>query len=300
MRLVYRLAFFLRSAVSGLRTSPLTSAVAVATIAITLLLAGLFVLVLGNMEDLLDRFGAHLQVTAYLEGGLSPGDQRELRRLATTVEGVEAVRLVSEQEALERFEAGVGAQLELTEVLEGNPLPASLEIGLSSGARTGEGARIVAEALRGLPGVAEIGHGQQWVEGYARALGAARTAALALGVVLVLATLLIVANTIRLAVYARHDEIEIQWLVGAGRTFIAIPFLVEGLLQGLLGAAIALGMLLLLYGLVLPGQTDGLEFVLGYTRPRFLTGPELTSLLFAGALLGGLGSASALVQGWRR
>jgi cell division transport system permease protein len=128
----------------------------------------------------------------------------------------------------------------------------------------------------------------------------ARTTALALGVMLAFATLLIVANTIRLAVYSRRDEIAIQWLVGAGRTFIAVPFLLEGFLQGFLGGALALGLLLLLYGLVLPGQADGLEFVLGYARPRFLSGGELVALLTAGTFLGGLGSASALAQGWQR
>ena len=300
MQSFYRMVYFVRTAVAGLRTTPITSAVAVATIAITLLLAGIFTLVLGNMEDLLDRFGAHLQVTVYLEQGLGSGAQKELRDRAAALEGVESVALISEEAALERFEAGVGAKLGIRDALEGNPLPASLELVLSEEAQSGEGARRVAAALGSLPGVAEIGEGQQWVEGYARALRVARTTALALGVVLALATLLIVANTIRLAVYSRRDEIAIQWLVGAGRTFLAIPFLLEGVLQGLLGGALALGLLLLLYSLVLPGQAEGLEFVLGYTRPRFLSGGELVALLTAGTFLGGLGSASALAQGWQR
>jgi cell division transport system permease protein len=300
MRSVYRMVYFLRTAVAGLRTTAVTSAVAVATIAITLLLAGIFTLVLGNMQDLLDRFGAHLQVTVYLEQGLDAAAQRELRDRAAALEGVESVEWISEKAALERFEAGVGAKLGIRDALEGNPLPASLELGLSKDVQSGEGAHKVAEALGSLPGVAEIGHGQQWIEGYARALRVARTTGLALGVVLALATLLIVANTIRLAVYSRRDEIAIQWLVGAGRAFIAIPFLLEGFLQGLLGGALALGLLLLLYSLVLPGQTDGLEFVLGYARPRFLSGGELAALLTAGTFLGGLGSASALAQGWQR
>jgi cell division transport system permease protein len=291
MRSVYRMIYFLRTAVAGLRTTAVTSAVAVATIAITLLLAGIFTLVLGNMQDLLDRFGAHLQVTVYLEQGLDAAAQRELRDRAAALEGVESVEWISEKAALERFEAGVGAKLGIRDALEGNPLPASLELGLSKDVQSGEGAHKVAEALGSLPGVAEIGHGQQWIEGYARALRVARTTGLALGVVLALATLLIVANTIRLA---------IQWLVGAGRAFIAIPFLLEGFLQGLLGGALALGLLLLLYSLVLPGQADGLEFVLGYARPRFLSGGELAALLTAGTFLGGLGSASALAQGWQR
>lgn len=300
MRSLYRLAYFVRSAVAGLRTTPVTSAVAVVTIAITLLLAGLFTLVLGNMEDLLDRFGAHLQVTAYLEEDLDERKQRELAAAAEALEGVASVEFVSKEAALARFEEGVGSRLGIRDVLEGNPLPASLELRLREEAQSGEGVRSVAEVLGSLPGVAEVGQGQQWVEGYARALRAARTAALAVGGVMALATLLIVANTIRLAVYARRDEIAIQWLVGAGRSFIAVPFLVEGFLQGLLGGALAVFLLLLLYALVLPGRADGLELVLGYAQLRFLSGGELAALLASGAVLGGLGSASALAQGWQR
>jgi cell division transport system permease protein len=300
IRLLYRLVYFGRGALAGLRASPLTSAVAVVTIAVTLLLGGAFALVLGNMQDLLGRFASHLVVTAYLEEGLEAPALDALREAAGELPGVGSVTLVSKEEALARFESGVGARLGLAGLLEGNPLPASLEVRLVPGARTGEGVRRVADALRGLPGVAEIGAGEQWVEGYARALRAARGAALGLGGVLALATLLIVANTIRLAVYARRDEIEIQWLVGAGRAFIAIPFLLEGLLQGLLGGLLALACLAALYAFALPGAGEGLGFVFGHVQPRFLAGGELASLLAAGAGLGGLGSAAALAQGWRR
>jgi cell division transport system permease protein len=299
-RLVFRIRFFALSAARGLRASPVTSAVAVATIAMTLLLAGIFALVLANMEDLLERAGADLHVTAWLTEGLTLDEQRALMETAATLEGVEGVMLVTEREALARFEAGIGEALGIEDSLGENPLPASLELTLLPEERSAEGVRAVARRLAALPGVAEIGQGEQWVEGYARAIDLARGVGLALGVVLALATLLIVANTIRLAIYARRDEIEILSLVGAGRTFVAIPFLAEGVLQGILGGAVAALALFGIYRMALPRLASGIQLFLGFAEPRFLDARELGVLVATGALLGALGSAAALVQGWRR
>jgi cell division transport system permease protein len=299
-RLFFRLRFFALSAARGLRASPVTSAVAVVTIALTLLLAGIFALLLANMEDLLARAGADLHVTAWLEHGMTLEEQRTLMETAATLPGVEGVMLTTEREALARFEAGVGEALGIADALGENPLPASLELTLVDGRRSAEGVRALAQELAKLPGVAEIGQGEQWVEGYARAIDLARTVGIALGAVLALATLLIVANTIRLGIYARRDEIEILSLVGAGRTFVAIPFLAEGVLQGLLGGGVAALALYALYRLALPRFESGIQLFLGFAEPRFLDPRELAVLVAAGALLGGLGSAAALVQGWRR
>ncbi len=299
-RLFFRLRFFALSAARGLRATPVTSAVAVATIAMTLLLGGIFALLLANMEDLLARAGADLHVTAWLEEGMTLDEQRTLMETAATLEGVEGVMLTTEKEALARFEAGVGEALGIADALGENPLPASLELTLVAERRSAGGVRAIAETLAKLPGVAEIGQGEQWVEGYARAIDLARTVGIALGAVLALATLLIVANTIRLAIYARRDEIEILSLVGAGRTFVAIPFLAEGILQGLLGGGLGGLALYALYRVALPRLESGIQLFLGFAEPRFLDPRELAVLVAAGALLGGLGSAAALVQGWRR
>jgi cell division transport system permease protein len=299
-RLLYRLAFFFRSAMRGIQVSPVTSAVAVATIAITLLLSGIFALLLGNMQDLLERFGANLHVTAYLDTELSLEEQEELLETAATIEGVEGVVLVTQDEALRRFESGVGTALGIMEALEENPLPASLELTLAPERRSAEGIGIAVESLTGLPGIAEVGAGRRWVEGYARAIDFARGVGTLLGAVLALATLLIVANTIRLAIYARRDEIEILGLVGASRSSVAVPFLLEGLVQGLAGGLLAMGLLGILYRVALPNLETGLEFLLGFAQPRFLGLRELALLLAAGTALGALGSAAALVQGWRR
>ena len=298
-RSLVQLGYFTRTALRGLRSSPITSAIAVITIGVSLVLVGAFMLLLGNMEGLLDRFGDDLYVTAYLDDALAVEDQRALVELVTTVEGVEHVRMVSKEEALERFRAGVGRGAALLEGLDENPLPASLEITLAPARRTSDGLRIVVESLDGLPGVADLASGQDWVEGYLRAVALIRGVGIGLGVILALATLLIVANTIRLAVLARDDEIEILALVGASRAFVAVPFLLEGLVQGAAGGAAALVLLLGIFHLVLPGFEFGLEFLLGGVAPRFFSGAEAAALVGGGASLGLFGSVAALSGGWR-
>jgi cell division transport system permease protein len=125
-----------------------------------------------------------------------------------------------------------------------------------------------------------------------------RGLALGLGGVLGLAALLIVANTIRLAVYARRDELDILALVGASRTFVRVPFLLEGTIQGLLGGLLALAILFASYELLLPQLQYGLELVLGRAELGFFTTGDAILLVAAGAGLGLLGSITAMI-GWR-
>ena len=107
------------------------------------------------------------------------------------------------------------------------------------------------------------------------------------------------ANTIQLAVFARRDELEILSLVGASRSFMQAPFLLEGLLQGAAGGAVALILLFGLFQLVLPGFEFGLEFVLGGVQPRFFASGQSLALVASGAGLGLFGSAAALAGSWR-
>ena len=116
---------------------------------------------------------------------------------------------------------------------------------------------------------------------------------------LALAALLIVTNTIRLALLARRDELEILRLVGASRSFMYTPFLLEGLLQGAMGGAVAGRLLYGIFRVVLPGLEFGLEVVLGAT-PRFFTSAEALVLIAQGACLGLIGSIAAVTGSARQ
>ena len=176
--------------------------------------------------------------------------------------------------------------------------PRSLEIHLGPESRNAESIAILEAAIDGLPGIEELAQGQEWIEGYARAVSLVRGGATAIGIVLGLAALLIVANTIRLAVYARRDELDILALVGASRTFVRVPFMLEGTLQGLLGGLIALLVVWGGYEMVLPHLRFGLDLLVGRAELRFFTTGESVRLVASGAGLGLLGSMTALF-GWK-
>jgi cell division transport system permease protein len=285
------------NAARGIRRASTTSLLAVVTIAVVLVLVGSAWLLIGNMSSLLDEFGAELQLTAYLDGDLSEAGQNELAERVSREPGVEKVAVVTQADALVRFEKIAGSA-ELLAGLAENPLPPSLEITLAPEARTPAAIDALSASLAELPGFDELAHGQDWIEGYARAIALVRGLALGLGAVLALAALLIVANTIRLAVYARRDELDILALVGASRTFVRVPFLLEGTIQGLLGGCVALAVVFGLYVLLLPRLESGLQLVIGRVGLDFFSTAQSIGLVAAGAALGLLGSITALV-GWR-
>ena len=297
-RTAYKWLLFVRTAIRGIASSPVTSGVSVVTIGVTLVLVGAFALLLRNMEELLDQFGDDLRVTAYLESDVSGEALRALEDRVRAIPGVEDVEALSQDEALERFRASVGSGSALLDGLDVNPLPASLEISLRDERRSAEGMEAVASAIEGFAGVESLSSGRDWVEGYLRAVALVRGVGVGLGIILALATLLIVANTIRLGIYARRDELEILSLVGASRPFVQTPFLLEGLVQGAAGGAIALGLLYALFRLVLPGFEFGLELLVG-SAPRFFSSSEALIVIGGGAGLGLFGSAAALSGGWR-
>lgn len=296
-RLVALSLTLFRSALRGLRASAATSVIAVLTTAVALVLAGGFALLVGNMAGVLERFGEELQLIAYLEEGLDTDAQRKLASSVATVEGVASVELVSKEEALSQFRESVGGT-SLLEGLDENPLPASLVVALAPSSRTAEGLEILVASLEGLPGITELAHGQEWVEGYARFTSLVRAGALVLAVVLGLAALMIVANTIRLAIYAREDELEILTLVGASKSFVRVPFLLEGFAQGAVGGALAVALLFAAFSIVLPQLEYGLAVVLGNTSPQFFSLEEGALVVLSGAVLGVFGSITALA-GWR-
>ena len=291
-RFFYRTYYLLIRGWRGFRASARTAVVTMITIAIALLMVGAFALLIRNMQHVLLRFGEELRVTAYLEDS---ADINELRQLAATVEGVEQVRVISKEEALIRFREQLGEQSDLLDGIDENPLPASLEIQLRRSQRSVLGMEVVIQSLDGLEGISELHYGRDWVEGYGRAVALMRSFALSLAAVLGFAALVICANTIRLAVYARREEIAILQLVGANRSFIRIPLLLEGCLQGLIGAGIALLLLFSLYHFFQPGLRRGLSLLLGHGELQFLQIHEAAFLLLIGVALGATGALLAFL-----
>ena len=281
----------LRRALVNLWRAPLPSLLAVVTIALALCLGGALAFSVVGMRALLASWGAQAAATAYLDRALPPDDARAVAERVRAAEPAVEVVLVPAAQALDRLRVQLGDLGGALDGLPRNPLPATLELT----PRTGGDLRALADRVGKMDGVADVDYGREWVDRLEALGGALRrfgTVALAL---VALAALLVVANTIRLAVYARRDEIEIMKLVGATDGYVRVPFLVEGALQGLCGAALALAGLIAVQRLLLPRAAAAFAFASGAVAPH-LGARHCLAIAAAGAVVGLCGSYLAVAR----
>ncbi len=285
------LDYFFRSAFRGIRENLFVTILSVVTITVSLLTLSVFFFLYLNLRASAARWGGDVQVVAYLEGSVSADEVNHLSEMISRLPGVSAVKYVSMQDALARFRHDLGGQSGILDGLTYNPLPASFEIHLREGGRNPEQVREVAARVAELSSIEEVQYGEEWLAQYATFLKLLQVVAAVIGAFLLLGSVLIVSNTIRLAVYARREEMEILSLVGASSAFVRTPFLIEGVAQGFLGAVLAVSILYAGYRHLLSRIEDSLLLSVGGFEPIFLPVPALLALLGIGAAVGLFGSA---------
>jgi len=289
MEFVETVSFHSREALAGLRRSKVMAAATITSIALSLLVLGSFILFLKNANLFLGRLHDQYKLIVYLKDGVDTESVTMLKRRFEADPAIQTVTYVSREEALKLVLSDLGEKAWILKTIEKNPLPDSFEIKVAETADVPDLVRRL-EADRA---VGSVSSGQEWVTNILRCISFTRCVGFVLVVVLGLASLLIVANTIWLTVYARRDEISIMRLVGATNWFIRTPFLIEGLLAGVAGALLSFALLVVGYRFFL-GQIQGLS--LGVTG--FVGWPELrrlgVQLFLMGGVLGFLGSLVSL------
>ena len=288
---MHRIVYFLKRAIRGIRGNPTITLLSVITITVSLLTLGAFLLLTLNLRASAATWGGHVQVVAYLVEGMGPDELNRLSESISHLAEVSAVKYVSREDALARFRRDLGGQAAILNGLSRDPLPASLEVTLQEGATGPALVRAIAGQVRGMRGVEDVQYGEEWIAQYSAFVNFLRGIGLLLGAFLLAGSALVVASTIRLAVYARREELEILSLVGASRPFIRIPFLIEGILQGILGAGLAVGILYGAYRALEPRLSKSLLLAAGHFDLSFLPGKAILLLLGVGAAVGVVGSA---------
>ena len=289
-----RLRFFLEQALLGLWRSFGVTVLAVVTIGIALGLLATFAVVVSNLARVADRIGADVEISAYLVRTASTADAEASRAQIAGWPEVSAARYVTSTQAMDAFRASLHEDAVILEGLPADVMPPSIEVRLASREWTAAEVAGVAGRLDAVALVEDVRYGQQEIERVHALLGFARVVALVVAVVLCLAVILLVSNTIRLTVYARRDEIEIQGLIGATDAFIRAPFVIEGAIQGWLGGTVAGVGLLVLEGVLEEGLRRGLSYAYGPIQIELVPASFLGALLVLGVLLGLIGSLLAV------
>lgn len=272
------------------------------TMAMTLFVFGAFMLLQENLNNLLKGWGDQIQINAYLAKGFGAGDVQLLIEQMRSFPEVERVRHISQEQAWKDFQAALGAQSGVLEGLPHDVLPASLEITIKPAFRDAPLVDDLADRLRRIRGVTTVEYPQEWVDRLSLVVLAVQWAKWVLGGVLFITTFFIVGSTVRLAILTRKEEIEIMQLVGASEELIQAPFVLEGMIQGVVGAVVSLLCLWLLY-FFLHQQVPPLVGIVGSsTRLQFLDPGSVGMILILGCLLGAAGSVFSLrrfIKTWR-
>ena len=257
-----------------------------ATIAVALFVLGAFLLASSNLERLGEEWGRSAEMSIYLNDDATPADRQAVEALLAPGPIVAGHQFVSKDEALARFKATFSDLAGAVETLEGNPLPASYEVRLQATPASTPAIAELASRLEQTGGVSDVRYDRQWLDRVLSAVQTIQGVGLVLGAFLTFAAALTVANVVRLALWARRDELEIMQLVGAPQTFIRGPFVMEGVLQGGIGALLALAALAVTFLVVRGRYLMPLAEALNVSGIRFLA-PELCVLLVVGGTLVG-------------
>jgi cell division transport system permease protein len=287
--------YFVRRAIKGVNEYRLLAAVTVGTVATVLLLAGVFLIVIGNLSSVLDRWGKDVQVSCYLRDDIADSTIFQIKSEIEEMEEVASVVFVSKTDALERFGEAIEGMDRILADLDSNPLPASLEVRLIP---TYQNPALVKEVASRLsrPEFQDLDYSQEWVERFHTFLALLRLSAIVLGVLLLCAAVFLVSNTIRLAIYARREEIMVIQLVGGTRWFARVPFLVEGAVLGTTGAIVALVLLGVVYRYAFVQLQSSLGILVSEDVINFLPGTVLLGLVGAGLAAGLIGAATSVAR----
>ena len=268
----------------SIRRNGLMSFVSVSTLALTLAVMGAFGLLILWLQSVAGTLPNKLEIAVFLDKATTSEDAATIRSRVAALPHVRSADLIPADVGWREFKKSMGGELELQGV-ENNPLPDMIRV------KVGHAERIVATAdeIRAMAHVDEVNEGRSMVDGLVRFAHLIKILGGAAGIVLFLVTMFIISNTIRLTVFARRREIKIMQMVGATNWFIRLPLMLEGMVLGAIGGALACGLIWFATTHVVKAATRIMpllcQFSLCLEPIQFIGG-----LILMGCLVGAIGS----------
>ncbi|UCH61864.1 MAG: ABC transporter permease [Fidelibacterota bacterium] len=284
--MISKLSYLLSEGIRSLWRAKLPMLGSTLTIALTLLIFGGAYVVLSNFDRATRRLQTQYRVDIFFDPLLSNQEAFNVYQKLRSIEGISSTEFINKERAAEIFKQEFGE--DVMEVLGTNPLPAGGIVLVARGYRTARRINRIADTIATIPGVTDVAYRGELVRVIERYLQIAVYGGLAVGLIVLLGAVFLVSNTIKLSIYAKRDTIDILYLLGATRKFIRFPFMVEGVLQGVLGSVVALGVVI--------GLLDIVNYVLEQfvlyrvIQPSYLPG----WLVSMGIILGVIGSSRSI------
>lgn len=292
------MTFYAQRAIKDILENRFLNVVTIITIALSVLIVSSFGLFFFNAQELFDAWKKGVRIMVYLEPGTTEAQRLDTRYRLQTIAGIQNIRFVSKTDAMNLMKTRMQRQASLLDNLRENPLPDAFEVTMATEANSPEKIEFLAQRIESLPSVSGVEYGQQWIERFANFFNLFKLAGYGMGTLFFMATVFITANTIRLVLYSRREEIHIMRLVGATDRFIKIPFYLQGVLQGLSGGFIGLGVLYAAFSAV--GSRFEQTLAAEMVAIRFFSPGVCVAIVACGMLTGLLGSFFSLKQFTRK
>ena len=291
MKLRLRL-YYLKQAIVSISNNRMVHVIGMGTMVISLLIFGTFLFLFYNMNMWIYGWGHTLSMSVYLEDEIDASTRESIVATIQGFSGAEIKRSISKADALEELRRALGSDAGLITSLSKNPLPASYEVVFKEIESPETDPKKIKATIEGLSGVAEVQYSAEWLRQIGSIMDVVRLMGIMIGGLLGIGVLSIMTNTIKLTIYSRKNEIEIQKLVGATDWFVKAPFLLEGFIQGVLSGGLAL-ILLYLGHLLFAGKPIHL-LGLAVLHFTFLPASYVLAILTISILLGLAGSLIAV------
>lgn len=264
------------------------------TIAFVVLIFGLSTLIYFNLQRLAENFSREIRIVTYIDPALPPEDIEGLKAKVLRLRGVANIRYITSQEGHQRLAQQFQDEKDILVGLGEDFLPPTLEIEVTGTMYNMGRIRPLVSELTSLPGITDVYYGKEWVERLRQAADFTRLMTFVIGGLLLLTTIFVVSNIIKLTIYLRRNELETMRLVGATDFFIRGPFVLEGMLQGLVGSGLAMLALFALFEF-LKTQVNFPGFI-RFFSPIFLPLPVVTGIIAGSIILCAVVSAFSMRQ----
>jgi cell division transport system permease protein len=263
-----------------------------ATIALALFVLGAFLLVTSNLERLGDEWSRAAEMSVYLADDISSQDRAAVERLLAPSDLVLSHEFVSKDTAVARFKQTFSELAGSVDGFGDNPLPASYEVRLKP-TPASDAVDALGTRLKQTPGVTDVRYDRQWLNRLLAAVRVVRGVGMVLASLLTIAAALTVANVVRLGLYARRDELDIMQLVGAPQVYVRGPFVMEGVLQGGIGALAAVTALFVAFVALKVRYLRPIASMINLSSVQFLSAELCVLLVLGGMAVGCLGGLVA-------
>lgn len=251
-----KIKFFLGEVFRNFTRNAGMQATAIGTVAVTIVLLGAFLYVRASIAHLGNDVFSQITISTYMKSGATAAQVESVRTALAKDDRIATATFVPKKDGLQELRARMKGQID-TSILTENPLPDKFRVSV----RDPQLVPAVAASIRKLPGVDSVNYGQEVVQRMLQLANVGRRVGLGVIALFVLVAGIIISNTIRLTVFARRREISIMQLVGATNMYIRLPFICEGLLDGILGAVVAVGILALARASLAPKLAAALPWV---------------------------------------